>query len=72
MLVSAEPVQHTTVHTGKTTDLEACTLPRSQEILTSLNLLLSEHDNDVSQALDLLSSAASKSKEFREKVGIDF
>ncbi|XP_056377297.1 rho family-interacting cell polarization regulator 2 isoform X2 [Hyla sarda] len=62
----AEPVMQTTVDTGKMRDLETCTLPQSQEILTSRNLLLSEKD-DICQALDSLSSAASISKEFREK-----
>ncbi|XP_075069264.1 rho family-interacting cell polarization regulator 2 isoform X2 [Mixophyes fleayi] len=41
--------------------------PYCQELLTSLTLQLSENDSDVSQALALLSSAASKSEEFREK-----
>ncbi|KAG9479166.1 hypothetical protein GDO78_012699, partial [Eleutherodactylus coqui] len=66
---SAEPVLQTSVSSGKMTDLEACNLSPSQEILTSSSLLLSENAYDVSQALDLLSSTASKSKEFREKVG---
>ncbi|XP_066435537.1 rho family-interacting cell polarization regulator 2 [Eleutherodactylus coqui] len=64
---SAEPVLQTSVSSGKMTDLEACNLSPSQEILTSSSLLLSENAYDVSQALDLLSSTASKSKEFREK-----
>ncbi|KAG9484783.1 hypothetical protein GDO78_008086, partial [Eleutherodactylus coqui] len=64
---SAEPVLQTSVSSGKITDLEACSLSPSQEILTSSSLLLCENAYDVSQALDLLSSTASKSKEFREK-----
>ncbi|XP_075682669.1 rho family-interacting cell polarization regulator 2 isoform X2 [Rhinoderma darwinii] len=59
---SSEPVLQASMDTGKMTDL-----PHSEEILTSLNLLLSESDSDVSQALDLLSSAAFKSKEFRKE-----
>ncbi|KAM3928439.1 rho family-interacting cell polarization regulator 2 isoform 2-T2 [Leptodactylus fuscus] len=64
---SAESVLQTTVEADKTIDLETCPRPHSQEILTSLNLLLSDNDDDVNHALDLLASAASKSKEFREK-----
>ncbi|XP_063779348.1 rho family-interacting cell polarization regulator 2 isoform X2 [Pseudophryne corroboree] len=51
----------------KMTDLASCSQPYCQEILTSLTLLLSENESDVSQALSLLSTAASKSQEFREK-----
>ncbi|CAJ0942051.1 unnamed protein product [Ranitomeya imitator] len=65
---SLEPLLETSMDTGKMAALETCTVPHSPEIHTSLNLLLSENGSDVSQALDLLSSAASKSKEFRDKV----
>ncbi|XP_073534963.1 rho family-interacting cell polarization regulator 2 isoform X2 [Phyllobates terribilis] len=64
---SSEPLLETSIDTGKMADLETCTVPHSLEIQASLKLLLSENDNDVSQALDMLSSAASKSKEFREQ-----
>ncbi|XP_077126105.1 rho family-interacting cell polarization regulator 2 isoform X1 [Ranitomeya variabilis] len=61
---SLEPLLETSMDTGKMAALEMCTVPHSPD---SLNLLLSENGSDVSQALDLLSSAASKSKEFRDK-----
>ncbi|MEE6464758.1 hypothetical protein FKM82_006346 [Ascaphus truei] len=51
----------------KMPDLATCGLPARQEILTALTLLLTENDSDVNQALTLLSSAASKSSQFREK-----
>ncbi|XP_040288815.1 rho family-interacting cell polarization regulator 2 isoform X2 [Bufo bufo] len=65
---SAEPVPQTSVDPGERAGLETSTLPHSSEILTSLNLLLSGNDSDVSHALHLFASAASKSMESREKV----
>ncbi|XP_063307740.1 rho family-interacting cell polarization regulator 2 [Pelobates fuscus] len=49
------------------TDLTACSLPPRQEILRALTLLLTENESGVSQALDVLTAAASKSNQFREK-----
>ncbi|KAM4705659.1 rho family-interacting cell polarization regulator 2 [Rhinophrynus dorsalis] len=51
----------------KMTDLATISLPPRQEILAALTLLLTENDGDVNQALSLLSTAASKSDQFREK-----
>ncbi|CAH2284512.1 FAM65B isoform X1 [Pelobates cultripes] len=41
--------------------------PPEKEILRALTLLLTENECDVSQALDVLTAAASKSNQFREK-----
>uniref|UniRef100_A0A8C5MXJ0 Rho family-interacting cell polarization regulator 2 n=1 Tax=Leptobrachium leishanense TaxID=445787 RepID=A0A8C5MXJ0_9ANUR len=49
------------------TDLTACSLPPRQEILTALTLLLTENESDVNHALAILTAAASKSDQFREK-----
>ncbi|KAG8442310.1 hypothetical protein GDO86_011199 [Hymenochirus boettgeri] len=51
----------------KVADLSLFSQPPRQEILTALALLLTENDSSVSQALTMLSSAASKSDQFREK-----
>ncbi|KAM4027658.1 rho family-interacting cell polarization regulator 2 isoform 3-T3 [Anomaloglossus baeobatrachus] len=64
---SSETLLETSVDTVEMADLEPCTVPHFLEIHTSLNLLLSENDDDISEALDLLSSTASKYNDFREK-----
>ncbi|XP_069814015.1 rho family-interacting cell polarization regulator 2 isoform X1 [Dendropsophus ebraccatus] len=69
---SAEPVLQPPVDMVTMTNLDTCTPPDSHEILTLLNLLLSGNDDDTSQALGSLASAASNSKEFREKALIYF
>ncbi|XP_018123319.1 rho family-interacting cell polarization regulator 2 isoform X2 [Xenopus laevis] len=51
----------------KVEDLSSFSSPPLQEILTALTLLLTENDSDVDKALTFLSSAASKSDQFREK-----
>ncbi|KAM4688065.1 rho family-interacting cell polarization regulator 2 [Discoglossus pictus] len=51
----------------KMTDLATSNLPPRQEILTALTLLLTEKDSEADQALTLLSTAATKSNQFREK-----
>ncbi|XP_053322684.1 rho family-interacting cell polarization regulator 2 isoform X2 [Spea bombifrons] len=51
----------------KITDLAASSLPPRQEIFAALTSLLKENGSDVCQALSVLSDAASKSNQFREK-----
>ncbi|XP_041423703.1 rho family-interacting cell polarization regulator 2 isoform X2 [Xenopus laevis] len=51
----------------KVEDLSLFGSPPWLEILTALTLLLTENDSDANKALTLLSSAASKSDQFREK-----
>ncbi|XP_074128986.1 rho family-interacting cell polarization regulator 2 isoform X2 [Sminthopsis crassicaudata] len=49
------------------TDLTANNLPVQQEVLRSLAFLLTENNDEISQAVTLYLAAASKNKHFREK-----